>query len=292
MKRKRKLKTSTIILIVVCFIGLSLLLYPTVADFYNTHFAIKSVTEYTTSIEEIEEDEFQDLWTAAVEYNQRRSEQGTFTLPENMQLEYYSLLNVSGNGMMGFVEIPKLNLQLPIYHGTSDSVLESAIGHLEWSSLPVGGPGTHCCISGHRGLATAKLFTNLDQLREGDQFMLNIFDEMLTYEVDQIRTVLPTEMSDLAIVPEQDYCTMITCTPYGINTHRLLVRGHRIETAEAEIRVVSEAVLIDNLMVAMFLAIPILFLLVMAVMLKKPEQKPDPDRTASKPREVKPDEKN
>ena len=174
---------------------------------------------------------------------------------------------------MGYIEIGKLNVMLPIYHGTSELVLQTGVGHLDWTSLPTGGLGTHCSLSGHRGLPSAKLFTDLDALREGDTFSLTILDEVLTYEVDQVRTVVPTELSDLMIDPAKDLCTLITCTPYGINTHRLLVRGHRIQTDVALARVISEAVQIDEVLVAIVLSIPVIFLLVMAVMLKKPKKK-------------------
>ncbi len=164
---------------------------------------------------------------------------------------------------MGYIEIPGIEVSLPIYHGTSDGVLQVAVGHLQGSSLPVGGPSTHCVLSGHRGLPSAKLFTNLDQLAEGDIFMLRILNETLTYEVDQIHIVLPDEMGDLVVQEGQDHCTLITCTPYGVNTHRLLVRGKRIETPEAasSARITADAVRIDPILVAPVAAAPMLLAL-------------------------------
>lgn len=172
---------------------------------------------------------------------------------------------------MGYIEIPSIDCSLPIYHGTEESVLQTAIGHLEWTSLPVGGESTHCVLSGHRGLPSAKLFTNLDKLVEGDVFMLRILDEVLTYEVDQILIVEPQETAELQIVEGQDYCTLVTCTPYGINTHRLLVRGHRIDNMEEAktVHVTADAVQIEPMIVAPIVAIPILLVLFIALIIPR-----------------------
>ena len=259
-------------MIVVCFIGLSLLLYPTVSNYWNQTFATHAISSYSETIENLDEADLQALREEAISYN--KALQGwpnALSKPRNLKKEYEHCLNVMGDGMMGYIEIPKINVSLPIYHGTEDETLDSAVGHIDWSSLPVGGAGTHCVLSAHRGLPNAKLFTDLDRLREGDIFMLNVLKQTLTYEVDQILTVKPEDVEALSIVEGKDFCTLVTCTPYGINTHRLFVRGHRIENLGLDSRVVSEAVLIDRLIVALFLAIPILFLLVLAVMLKKPE---------------------
>ena len=270
---KKRLKTGTIILIVCCVIGLCALLYPSVSNYWNENFAAKAVTQYEQHLVNLTEDDYQKMWEAAIRFN-NASRASSTQLPADASdmEEYNSCLNVAGTGMMGYIEIPSINVNLPIFHGTSQDVLETSVGHLEWSSLPTGGLGTHCLLSGHRGLPSAKLFTDLDKLREGDTFTLSILDQDLTYEVDQIRTVLPTDLSDLMQQPTQDLCTLITCTPYGINTHRLLVRGHRIQTDSGLVRVISEAVQIDEVMVAIVLSIPVLFLLVMAVMLKKPKK--------------------
>ena len=188
-------------------------------------------------------------------------------MSEEQQKQYDSLLNFDGTGNMGYINIPKINVELPIYHGTSDSVLQTSIGHLEETSLPVGGESTHTVLSGHRGLPSAKLFTDLDKLTEGDTFTLNILNQTLTYEVDQIRIVEPTDLSDLQIEEGQDLCTLVTCTPYGINTHRLLVRGHRIANQNGEAQVIADALQIRPIYIMPFVAVPILLILIIAVLI-------------------------
>ena len=170
---------------------------------------------------------------------------------------------------MGYIEIPKIKCNLPIYHGTDEAVLQIAIGHVQGSSLPAGGESTHCVLSGHRGLPSAKLFSDLDQLTEGDVFLLRVLDETLTYEVDQIRTVLPDELDDLAIEEGKEYCTLVTCTPYGINSHRLLVRGHRVENqaSASTIRVTADAMQIEPLLIAPLVAVPMLLVLLVMVLI-------------------------
>lgn len=271
-----KLKTVTKILIIVCFIGLSLLLYPTVSNYLNEKNSTRAISTYVEELDSFDEEQFKEVWNNAIIYNADLAKQeNVFALSEEMVSRYKENLNITGTGIMGYIEIPKLDVSLPVYHGTSDNVLQRAIGHIDWTSLPVGGESTHCVVSGHRGLPSAKLFTDIDKLREGDTFELMILNTKLTYEVDQIRTVLPDEVDELQIVYGKDYCTLVTCTPYGINTHRLLVRGHRIESVLGEAHVVSEAVIMDELIVASIVAFPILFILFMAVMFKKPEKKPE-----------------
>ena len=189
--------------------------------------------------------------------------------------KYESLLNVSGNGIIGYIEIPSINCSLPIYHGTDEAILQIAVGHIEGTSLPVGGSGTHCVLSGHRGLPSARLFTDLDKMVIGDTFLMRVLDETLTYEVDQIRIVLPYEMDDLEIEEGKDYCTLVTCTPYGINSHRLLVRGHRIENQEEAqaIRITADAMQIEPLLVAPIVAIPMLLILLVILLLPKKSKK-------------------
>jgi sortase A len=184
--------------------------------------------------------------------------------------EYNSILDVNGDGMMGYITIEKIKVQLPIYHGTSDKVLNSAVGHLEGSSLPVGGESTHSVLSAHRGLPSAKLFTNLDKLEEGDIFTIRILDRTITYQVDQVLIVLPHETDSLNIVPGKDFCTLVTCTPYGINTHRMLVRGKRIENIEEDkvINVITEAYQIDPLLVTPAVAAPMLGILLIILLVK------------------------
>ena len=226
----KKIKISTIVLILICLVGLSLLLYPTVSDYWNSLHQSQAIVEYSRRVEEMDGELYEKLWNEAIEYNRVLADRSDrFEMTRADRQEYESLLNVSGNGIMGYIEVPAINCSLPIYHGTNEAVLQTSIGHLEGSSLPTGGAGTHCVVSGHRGLPSARLFTDLDKLTEGDIFILKVLDQTLTYEVDQILTVDPYDLSALAIDPQQDYCTLVTCTPYGINTHRLLVRGHRVE---------------------------------------------------------------
>ena len=189
-------------------------------------------------------------------------------LSEEEKEAYDALLDISGTGVMGYIEIPTVNISLPVYHGTEDAVLQIAVGHLEWSSLPVGGESTHCVLSGHRGLPSAKLFTNLDKLVAGDKFIMRVLDEVLTYEVDQILIVEPTDVSTLIIEAGKDLCTLVTCTPYGINSHRLLVRGHRIENQDEAkaIRVTSDAIQIEPLIVAPAVALPMLLVLLVILL--------------------------
>lgn len=270
------MKTSTKIIIAVCILGLSLLLYPSVSNYWNSKHSTKAINTYIASMEHIDKELYKQTWQDAVAYNTALAEHpDSHVMTDEQRADYKSKLNIAGNGVMGYIEISKLGVSLPVYHGTSESVLQTAVGHIEWSSLPVGGESTHCVVSGHRGLPSAKLFTDLDKLREGDTFTLVILGEMLTYEVDQIRTVVPSDVSELNIVPGRDYCTMVTCTPYGINTHRLLVRGHRVESGDGgAAKVVAEAVKVDNLLVAPVVAAPILIILFLIVMFKKPKVKP------------------
>ncbi len=262
----------TILLVLIFLLGLSLLLYPTVSDYWNSKHQTRAIAVYSEEVSGLDEDQYQALWEAAAAYNASLLERdNAYLLTEEQKAAYEQLLNVSGLGIMGYIEIPSIDCSLPIYHGTEESVLQIAIGHLEWTSLPVGGESTHCVLSGHRGLPSAKLFTNLDKLQEGDVFLLRVLDEVLTYEVDQILIVEPQETGALRIVEGEDYCTLVTCTPYGINTHRLLVRGHRIENApEARlVRVTADAVQIEPLLVAPIVALPMLLLLLILLLLPK-----------------------
>lgn len=262
----------TILLVLIFLLGLSLLLYPAVSDYWNSKHQTRAIAVYSEEVSGLDKDQYQALWADAAAYNASlRERDNAYLLTEEQKAAYEQLLNVSGLGIMGYIEIPSIDCSLPIYHGTEESVLQIAIGHLEWSSLPVGGESTHCVLSGHRGLPSAKLFTNLDKLQEGDVFMLRVLDEVLTYEVDQILIVEPQEIAALQIAEGEDLCTLVTCTPYGINTHRLLVRGHRIENApEARlVRVTADAVQIEPLLVAPIVALPMLLLLLILLLLPK-----------------------
>ena len=270
MKKKRNL--ITVLLFVIFLAGLSLLLYPSVSDYWNSLHQIRAIANYTEEVAVLDQELYQEMWDAAQSYNAALAERrNTYTLSDEQMREYESLLDLSGLVIMGYIEIPEIDCSLPVYHGTEESVLQIAVGHIEWTSLPVGGEGTHCVLSGHRGLPSAKLFTNLDKLEPGDVFLLRILDEVLTYEVDQILIVEPQDTSALQIVKGKDYCTLMTCTPYGVNTHRLLVRGHRIDNIEQahSVRVTADAVQIEPTLVAPIVAIPILLLLLIALLLPK-----------------------
>lgn len=265
----KKKDFSTIILILVFLVGLSLLLYPTVSDYWNSLHQSRAIAEYAEQVADLDNDIYEQLWNDARSYNQAlRNKANRFAVSEKEREEYESLLDVSGNGIIGYIEIPLIGCSLPIYHGTDEAVLQIAVGHIEGTSLPVGGESTHSVLSGHRGLPSAKLFTDLDKLTNGDTFILRILDETLTYEVDQILIVEPDEMDALDIEPGKDYCTLVTCTPYGINTHRLLVRGHRVENqAEAEsIRVTADAMQIEPVIVAPLVAVPMLLILLIILL--------------------------
>ena len=257
---------STVLLLVTLMIGISLLLYPTISDYWNSFHQSRAIAGYAEAVAQMDEIDYEKIWNDAVEYNKElQTRSNHWFLTEEQQEEYESMLNVSDNGIMGYIEIPSIKVSLPIYHGVDEGILQVAIGHIEGSSLPVGGKGSHCVISGHRGLPSAKLFTDLDQLAEGDIFMLRVLDETLTYEVDQILIVEPNDMSSLEFDEEKDYCTLVTCTPYGINSHRLLVRGHRVANLEEseEIRVTADAQQIDPVLITPALAGILLVLLLL-----------------------------
>ena len=269
---KKKGNFLNILLVLVFLVGLSLLLYPSVSDYWNSFHQTRAIATYSEEVANLENEQYDELWAAAQQYNRSLTERGNaYVLSEEQKEAYEKLLDVSGLGVMGYIEIPEIDVSLPVYHGTEESVLQIAVGHLEWSSLPVGGESTHCVLSGHRGLPSAKLFTNLDKLTEGDIFLLRVLDEVLTYEVDQILIVEPQETAALRVVEGKDYCTLVTCTPYGINTHRLLVRGHRIENMEQAktIRITADAVQIEPLLVAPIVAIPMLLILLILLLLPR-----------------------
>ena len=261
--RRIKKHFTTILLVLILLTGVSLLLYPTVSDYWNSFHQSRAIASYVEAVAEIDNTDYEKMWQEAVAYNEKLKDNSGRWTPTDEELEEYDqILNISDTGIMGYVEIPKINVSLPIYHGTDEAILQIAIGHIPGSSLPVGGKGTHCVISGHRGLPSAKLFTDLDQMEEGDLFMLRVLDETLTYEVDQIRIVEPEDLSDLEIDEDKDLCTLVTCTPYGINSHRLLVRGHRVENLKEDtVRVTADAQQIDPVMVAPAVAVPLFLLL-------------------------------
>lgn len=288
MKKNR----SNIVLVLVLLVGLSLILYPSVSDYWNSFHQSRAIANYAEAVADIDNDKYDALWQSALDYNAQLAQMGVqWELTEEQKAAYKSELDMTGTGVMGYIEIQKINCLLPIYHSTEDAVLQIAIGHIEGSSLPVGGDSTHCILSGHRGLPSARLFSDIDQLLEGDTFVLRTLDETLTYQVDKIRIVLPYELDDLQIEPGRDLCTLVTCTPYGVNSHRLLVRGHRVENApEAQrIRVTGDAFLIDSFVVAPLVALPMLLVLLIALLLSSAKKR-DRRKVLSK-MEVRADEK-
>lgn len=282
-------RITTLLLTLVLMAGLAIMLYPAASDYYNSFHQSRAISRYAEEVANIDTETYERLWREASEYNQELvGRDNPFVLSDAEREKYNNILNYSGNGIMGYISIPKINCELPIYHTTEESVLQIAIGHIEGSSVPVGGESTHCVLSGHRGLPSAKLFSNLDLLGAGDTFVIRVLDETLTYEVDQIRTVLPSELQDLYIERGRDYCTLVTCTPYGVNTHRLLVRGHRVANAEEAlvIRVTADALKVDPLLVASAAAPPMLLAMLLWVFTggkpaaekKKTTPKPETER--------------
>lgn len=278
MKKYLRKHIVEIILCLILLAGLVLILYPSVSDWWNSFHQTRAIASYVEDVENTSDEEKQAMLEEARAYNEMLAQAGNnFFLNEKEEAEYMSLLDVSGTGIMGYIQIPVIGVDLPIYHGTDEAVLQIAVGHIAGSSLPIGGSGTHCLLSGHRGLPSAKLFTDLDQLVEGDVFMLTTMGETLTYQVDQIRIVLPEEVEELAIEKGKDYCTLITCTPYGVNTHRILVRGHRIENMEEETAVImKEAVRISSSIVILAISLPLLIVILTITLIycrvKKPKK--------------------
>ena len=268
--------TSTMILILILVVGLSLMLYPSFSNWWNEAHQSRAIAAYSQEVSKLDENRYDELWQQAREYNRSLvGRENAYLLDDSQKAEYERLLDVSGMGIMGYIEIPSLKVSLPIYHGTEESVLQVAVGHLEWTSLPVGGESTHCVLSGHRGLPSAKLFTDLDRLVVGDRFRLGVLDQVLTYEVDQILIVEPQDTEALLIEEGKDLCTLVTCTPYGINTHRLLVRGHRVETEKdaKNVRVTSDAIQIEPYLVAPVVAAPILLVLLLGLLIPRRRNK-------------------
>ena len=261
-------RKATALLFILFIAGLSLLLYPIVSDFINTSSASKAIMSYDEEVLKLEKQKYDEMWAEATEYNSSLiGRENEYLLSDEQQAQYNSLLDLTGTGIMGYIEIPNIRCSIPIYHGTAETILQIAIGHLDWSSLPTGGENTHCVLSGHRGLPSAKLFSDLDKIVEGDIFMLRILDEVLTYEVDKISIVEPHETEELKLQQGKDYCTLVTCTPYGVNSHRLLVRGHRVENMKKyTITLVSEGQQIDPLIVAPVVAMPVLIALFIRLM--------------------------
>lgn len=267
--KKRK---TTIIMTLFFFIGLLTLLYPTLSNYYNEKMQVKTIYNYENILNETDKIDFDKLKSDAQEYNEKLASLKEPLLTYDTLTNYKELLNVNNDGMIGYITIDKIKVELPIYHGTSNEVLNSSVGHLEGSSLPIGGLGTHSVLSAHRGLPSSKLFTDLDKLDIGDTFKITVLDETLTYEIDKITIVKPSDRSELKINSDEDYVTLLTCTPYGINTHRLLVRGKRIEGPIKKTYITTEAFKINKLIVIPLVSLPIILLL-MIILLIKPVKK-------------------
>ena len=261
----------TIVFGLIFLVGLAVMLYPTVSDYINSKHQTRAIASYQEKVSNMKEEDYEKAFAAAEAYNQKLAETPEAFYEPDLLDGYDDILDITGTGIMGYISIPKINVELPIYHGTDDAVLQIAIGHISGSSLPVGGESTHCVLSGHRGLPSAKLFSKLDQLEVGDTFVLRVLDDVLTYEVDQILIVEPQEINSLQIEEGKDLCTLVTCTPYGVNTHRLLVRGHRIENLEDSMyaRITADATQIDSMIVAPVLFIPLLLILIIVLLIPR-----------------------
>lgn len=252
----------TILILAGLVVGIGLILYPSVANYWNTFHQTRAIMTYTDAVSSMNEADYDEILSRAWEYNTHLGQTGIqWNMTDEQKKEYENMLRIDGSDVMGYINIPKINVKLPIYHGTEETVLQTSIGHIEQTSLPVGGEDSHCSVSGHRGLPSARLFTDLDEIKEGDTWTMTVLNETLTYEADQIRTVKPDDLSELNIVSGEDYCTLITCTPYGVNTHRLLIRGHRIPNVDGSANVTADAVQIEPIYIAPFMAVPILLAL-------------------------------
>lgn len=250
---------SSLLMLIALVIGTVLLVYPSASDYWNSFHQSQSIMGYAEQVAQMSAAEYAQFISEAEAYNAELAKNGNeWHMSETQKMEYESRLTFSSTGVMGYIDIPKISVKLPIYHGTSESVLQTSIGHLAETSLPVGGKGSHCVLSGHRGLPSSKLFSDLDKMVQGDTFTLSVLNETYTYQVDQIRVVEPTDLRELTIRPDMDLCTLVTCTPYGINSHRLLVRGHRVKNANGDARVVADAFQVRPVYVAPFIMMFIL----------------------------------
>lgn len=260
-RKRRGPDIVTIIILAVILVGAGIIAYPTFSDWWNSYHQTRAIASYVSAVENAEPQKIAEMLDEAHRYNEELLHKANrYAMSDDEQAEYQRVLDLTGTGIMGYVQIAKIGINYPIYHGTEERVIQMAIGHIEGSSLPVGGTTTHAAISGHRGLPRAKLFSDLDKLVEGDTFTITVLNETLTYEIDQIRIVLPEDMSELNFVQGMDYVTLITCTPYGINSHRMLVRGHRVTNLAGTLSVPAEAVQIPNYVAVPAVAVPMLFI--------------------------------
>jgi len=277
-KHKRKVSISTVVMTVILVIGLGIIAYPTFSDWWNSYHQSQAIANYVEAVEETDPKKLDAMLQAAQKYNASLADNANrLSMTDKERDEYNALLNLTGNGLIGYVQIPSIGVNLPVYHGVDETHLQVAIGHIEGTSLPIGGKGTHAAVSGHRGLPSAKLFSDLDKLTEGDTFAFTVLNQTITYEVDRVRIVEPKDLSDLTIDADKDYATLITCTPYGINTHRLLVRGHRIETRSDHDAVPASAIQIPNYIAIPAVAIPVLFVYLLVALIIRSRRRPSLD---------------
>ena len=268
MKTWVKKNLLTVLMACGMLAGVFLLLYPSVSNYWNSFHQTRAISEYSEAVSTMDKDEQKEIIESARAYNEKLAETGIlWNMTEAQRAEYNKELSIDGSEVMAVVSIPKFHIRCPIYHGTDETVLQIAVGHIEGSSLPVGGKDTHTIISGHRGLPSARLFTDIDKIKEGDTWTINVLNETLTYECDQIRIVLPDDLSDLRIEEDKDLCTLVTCTPYGINTHRLLVRGHRVPNANGSADITADAIQVEPVFVALFIAVPVVILLILVLLI-------------------------
>ncbi len=265
-KKKGRVSISTIILVVIMLAGAAIFLYPSISDWWNSMHATQAIAGYVSAVEDMSEEEKETMMEQARVYNESLPNGVNFNLSAEQYAQYESILDITGTGIMGYVQIKSIGVNLPVYHGVDEGILQIAVGHIPGSSFPIGGERTHCVMSGHRGLPSAKLFSDLDKLSEGDTFTVTVLDETVTYMVDQIRIVLPEETDELAIVDGEDYCTLTTCTPYGINSHRILMRGHRVDNLDG-IATPAEAIRIPSYIVIPAVGIPILFIVLIGMLI-------------------------
>ncbi|MBP3898561.1 MAG: class C sortase [Mogibacterium sp.] len=258
----------TVLMSAGMIIGISLLLYPSVANYWNSFHQARTIMDYNEVVSSMNQDDYKKLLDEARAYNERLAETGfKWTMTDAERQDYMRQLRVEGTEAMGYISIPKLHIRLPLMHGTDEKILQTSIGHLEETSLPVGGKGSHCVVSGHRGLPSSRLFTDIDKMKEGDTWTITVLNETLTYECDQIRIVLPEDLSNITLEKGKDLCTLVTCTPYGINTHRLLVRGHRVPNANGTADITADAIQIEPKYIAPFLAGPVLLILLILLLI-------------------------
>ena len=268
MSKKLKKQFPNIIFGLIFIVGICIFLYPSVSNYINSKHQSRVITNYQEALDKISKEDYTKYWNDAIAYNEALTQKTmSFTLNDEELAEYNSILDATGTGVIGYIEIENIGVNLPIYHGTEESVLQVGIGHLEGTSFPTGTASTHAVLSGHRGLPSSKLFSDLDQMIEGDIFLLHILDKTFAYQVDQINIVLPEETQDLVIQPDKEYVTLVTCTPYGVNTHRLLVRAKRVDyNEETKLIVPADAVRYGSLVVAPFIGAPILLIVFIVFM--------------------------